>query len=80
MVAEHGGEWDEHLHRVLKGYHCSKQAKTQMSPFFDLIKRHPHIVIENMLDPEWQTRSEVNIAKIKSYNIIERVIIIFQGD
>ena len=80
MIAQHGGEWDEHLQQVLRGYRCSKQASTQMSPFFVMTGRHPCMVIENVLDPEWQSQDHLESVESDTGGVMEKAITIFQVD
>ena len=80
MIAQHGGEWDEHLQQVLQGYRCSKQASTQMSPFFVMTGRHPRMVIENVLDPEWQSQDHLESVEFDTGGVMEKAITIFQAN
>ena len=80
MIAQHGGEWEEHLHCVLRGYRCSRQASTYMFPFFIMIGRHPRLAIENVLDMEEQVQPTTQPANTDMAAGMMQAITIFQAD
>ena len=80
MIAQYEGEWNEHLHWVLRGYCCSRQASTHMSPFFVVTGRNPRMPIENVMDVKQQPAPTKYQAKAENVTCMERAFIIFQAN